>query len=187
MKIARVAPNNRKHLFEVHAHRRDFVFPYAKVEPTPSAGDRIVEVFVDPELGREAFTYRLASGGEGSVHVDAVLEYNEDPAYMADLALYRLTQEARARFEGSGLSAREVARSLGTSPTQLYRLLDPTNYTKSLRQLMALLYVLGYDVDVEIKERRGSSAAKGKPRHGQPAASHRRKSPGKRKTRTAAS
>ena len=72
---------------------------------------------------------------------------------MADLALYRLSQRARTRFLDSGLSAREVARSLGTSPTQLYRLLDPTNYTKSLRQLMALLHLLGCDVDDEVKER----------------------------------
>ena len=59
---------------------------------------------------------QLESGAEGSVHIDSVLEYNEDPGYMADLALYRLSQEARERFEASGLSAREVARSLGTSP-----------------------------------------------------------------------
>jgi len=119
----------------------------------------VTEAFVDRELGREAFTYRLASGDEGSVHLDAVLEYNEDPSYMADLALYRLSQEARQRFERSGLSAREVARSLGTSPTQLYRLLDPTNYTKSVRQLVALLYLLGCDVDVEVKERRRRAAS----------------------------
>ena len=171
MKVGSVTLNNRRHLFEVHTPRQDFVFPYAKADPPPSADDRIVEVFVDSELGREAFTYRLASGAEGSVHLDAVLEYNEDPAYMADLTLYRLTQQARARFESSGLSAREVARSLGTSPTQLYRLLDPTNYTKSLRQLMALLYVVGYDVEVEITERssqgrprRGNSSARTEPR-----------------------
>src|ERR1043165_1697520 len=102
---------------------------------------------------RLAIGSRGASGAEGSVPVDAVLEYNEDPSYMADLTLYRLTQEARSRLDRSGLSTREVARSLGTSPTQLYRLLDPTNYTKSLRQLMALLYLLGCDIDVAIKDR----------------------------------
>ena len=143
MKILRVTVNNRRHLFEVRTRRGNFVFPYAKADPAPAVGDPPAEVFVDPELGREAFTFRLASGAEGTVHIDAVLEYNEDPSYMADLALYRLTQEARTRFESSGLSTREVARSLGTSPTQLYRLLDPTNSTKSLRQLMALLYLLG--------------------------------------------
>ena len=82
-----------------------------------------------------------------------MLEYNEDPSYMAELTLYRLTQEAKSRFEASGLSAREVSRWLGTSPAQLYRLLDPTNYSKSVRQLISLLYVLGCEVDVEVKER----------------------------------
>jgi hypothetical protein len=159
MKILSVAANNRRHLFEVRTRRQDFVFPYAKADPAPSADDRIAEVFVDPELGREAFTFRLASGREGSVHVDAVLEYNEDPSYMADLTLYRLTQEARAHFENSALSTREVARSLGTSPTQLYRLLDPTNYAKSVRQLMALLYLLGCEIDVEVKERPSRAAS----------------------------
>ena len=159
MKILSVATNNRRHLFEVRTRRANFVFPYAKADPAPSSSDRVADAYVDPELGREAFTFRLASGAEGSVHIDAVLEYNEDPAYMADLALYRLTQAARTRFEGSGLSTREVARTLGSSPTQLYRLLDPTNYAKSLRQLMALLYLLGCDVDVEVKERRGRAAS----------------------------
>lgn len=154
MKILNVEANNRRRLFEVRTRRQSLVFPYAKADPSPLAGDRVAEVLVDPELGREAFTYRLESGAEGSVHLDSVLEYNQDPSYMADLTLYRLTQEARARFEASGLSAREVARSLGTSPTQLYRLLDPTNYTKSVRQLLSLLYVLGCDVDVEVTDRR---------------------------------
>ena len=153
MKILGVVANNRKHAFEVRTSRQTLVFPYTKADPAPSSTDRIAEVSVDPELGREGFTYRLASGDEGSVHIDAVLEYNEDPSYMAELTLYRLSEEARSRFEASGLSAREVSRWLGTSPTQLYRLLDPTNYSKSLRQLISLLYVLGCEVDVEVRER----------------------------------
>jgi predicted XRE-type DNA-binding protein len=129
------------------------VFPYAKSDPAPSPTDRLAEVFVDPELGREGFTYRLSSGAEGSVHIDSVLEYNEDPSYMAELTLYRLTQEIRTRLEASGLSHRQVSDLLHTSPTQLYRLLDPTNYSKSLRQLISLLYLLGCEVDVEVRER----------------------------------
>lgn len=157
MKILSVTPDNRRHRFEVRTRRQTVVFPYAKADPPPTADDRLAEVFVDPELDREAITYRLVSGAEGSVHIDAVLEYNQDPSYMADLTLYRLTQEARTRFENSGLSVREVSRSLGTSPTQLYRLLDPTNYTKSLRQLMSLLHLLGFDVDVAVTPRHAAS------------------------------
>lgn len=153
MKILGVESNNRKHVFEVRTSRETLMFPYAKTIPAPTSTDRIIKVFVDPELGREAFTYVLSSGAEGSVHIDSVLEYNEDPSYMAELAMYRLTQEARDRFERSGLSAREVSRWLGTSPTQLYRLLEPTNYTKSLRQLISLLYLLGAEVEVAVRDR----------------------------------
>jgi hypothetical protein len=160
MKIARVTANNRKRAFEVVTRQGSYVMPYAKVDPTPSPRDRIAEVYVDPELGREGFTYVLRSGAEGSVHVDSVLEYNEDPSYMANLALYELTVEARRRFEQSGLSAREVARSLGTSPAQLYRLLDPTNYSKSVKQLILLLYVLGFQVELAVRGRSDVS-----PRH----------------------
>lgn len=127
-------------------------FPYAKVEPVPTSSDRIAEVFVDLELGREGFTFRLESGAEGSVHIDSVLEYNEDPSYLAELTLYGLSTEAARRFDESGLSIREVATSLGTSPTQLYRLLDPTNYSKSLKQLLALLHLLGAEVDFEVRD-----------------------------------
>ena len=153
MKIQSVVANNRRRAFEVNTRREAFVFPYSQVSPSPSPTDRITEVFVDPELGREGFTYRLTSGAEGSVHLDAILEYNEDPSYMAELTLYRLTLEAKGRFDASGLSAREVARLLDTSPTQLYRLLDPTNYAKSLKQLVSLLYLLGAEVEVEVRNR----------------------------------
>ncbi|MGD0881021.1 MAG: hypothetical protein ABSB09_05590 [Acidimicrobiales bacterium] len=153
MKILDVVANNRKHQFEVRTRSQEFVFPYSNADPVPSPTDSISDVFVDPELGREAFTYKLRSGSEGSIHIDSVLEYNEDPSFMARLKMYQLTQLARSKFESSGLSTREVARRLGTSPAQLYRLLDTTNYTKSLQQLFSLLYLLGYEVDVSIRER----------------------------------
>lgn len=153
MKITGVTANNRKRVFEVETRKGAYVMPYAKVDPMPSPRDRIAQVYVDAELGREGFTYVLESGAEGSVHIDSVLEYNEDPSYMANLALYELTVEARRRFEESGLSAREVARWLGTSPAQLYRLLDPTNYSKSVKQLILLLYVLGFQLKLAVRKR----------------------------------
>ncbi len=45
-------------------------------------------------------------------------------------------------------------RRLGTSASQLYRLLDPTNYKKSVDQMLALLLVLGCDVDVRARPRK---------------------------------
>jgi hypothetical protein len=65
--------------------------------------------------------------------------------------LYRLTLEAQKRVAASPLSKREIVRRLGTSATQLYRLLDQTNFRKSVDQLLALLQVLNCDVDLVVR------------------------------------
>ncbi len=73
---------------------------------------------------------------------------------MRDLLLYKLTLAAQDRVAESSLSKRELIRRLGTSPAQFYRLLDQTNYTKSIDQLMALLHILDCDVDLVVKKNR---------------------------------
>jgi hypothetical protein len=112
---------------------------------------------VDEELAGEAFTYRLATGAEGSVHLEEVLEYNRDPGYMRRLLLYRITLEAARALAESPLSRREVARRLETSPTQLYRLLDPANDRKSLDSLVQLLQVLDREVELAVRPRQDHS------------------------------
>jgi len=151
MKIRSVQYNNRKKAFEVRLAAKTLAFPYAKSEPAPTAGDSVRRVFVDPEVGREGFTYELRSGRTGTVHVEQVLEYNEDPSHLRDLLLYKLTLEAQKRIETSPLSRREIVRRLGTSAAQLYRLLNQTNYRKSIDQLVALLRVLECDVDLVVR------------------------------------
>ena len=151
MKIRSVSYNNRKKAFEVKTASKSLSFPYAKLESRPKAGDRVVEVYVDTELAREAFTYALESGVEDSVHIEQVLEYNQDPTFLRELLLYKLTLEAQRRVEASALSKRELIRRLGTSATQFYRLLDQTNYRKSIDKLLALLHVLDCDVDLIVR------------------------------------
>lgn len=151
MKIQSVAPNNRKKAFELKTSRKTFQLPYSKVDPQPSVADPITQLFVDKELGREGFTYVLESGKEGTVHVEQVLEYNQDPSYLRDALLYKLTLEAQKRIEASPLSKREIIRRLGTSATQLYRLLDQKNYRKSVDQLLSLLHVLDCDIDLLVR------------------------------------
>ena len=153
MKILSVTADNRRKTFTVKTPRRTYDFPYAKLQVPPSPTDRLAEVHVDDELGREAFTYTLESGSEGTVHVDQVLDYNRDPGYLADLLLYRLTLEAEKRLEASGIGIRQVARRLKTSPSQLYRLLDTTNYKKSVRQMLALLHTLDCEVDLVVHDK----------------------------------
>ena len=151
MKIRSVTHNNRKKVFEVRTPKMGLVFPFSKAGPPPTIQDPIVELFVDKEAGREAFTYALHSGRTGTVHIEQVLEYNQNPMYLRDLLLYRLTLEAQKRIATSRLSKREIVRRLGTSAAQLYRLLDQTNYRKSVDQVLALLQVLNCDVELTVR------------------------------------
>jgi hypothetical protein len=61
-------------------------------------------------LGNEGFTWTLASGDEGSLPIDAVLEENLDPEYMAELALYQLAGDALKAVEESGLTKSQIAK-----------------------------------------------------------------------------
>jgi hypothetical protein len=156
MKITNVSVNNRKKAFEVDTPAGHYVFPYALVRPTPTRENRVVSVQIDEEMGQEGFVYSLSSGEEGAVHIDHVLEYNKEPGYMADMLLYNLTLYAQEALKSSKLSRRELIRRLGTSPTQFYRLLDQSNYHKSMHQLMTLLHLLHYDIDVVLRSERSS-------------------------------
>jgi len=151
MKLRDVIVNNRKAQLElVSRSGRSLPFPFVKLDPKPSAKDRVVEAFVDKELGNEAVTYVLESGAEGSVHIDHALEYNQDPTHLAELLAHKLTVEAAKRVDQSKLSRRELARRLHTSVPQLYRLIDPTISRKNLAQLVALLHLLDCDVDLVV-------------------------------------
>jgi hypothetical protein len=121
MKIRSVKANNRRKVFEVTAAKKRLLFPFARLEIRPTPDDPIATVVVDQELGAEALTYVLRSGREGTVHIEDVLEYNQDPDYLRDLLLYRLTLEAQKAVAATPLARREIIRRLGTSPAQLRR------------------------------------------------------------------
>jgi DNA-binding TFAR19-related protein (PDSD5 family) len=158
LKIRRVIVNQRKAQLEVVvANGTVLPLPFSRLSPRPTSSNRVRDAYPDKELAKEALTYVLESGAEGSVHIDAVLEYNQDPHAMSELLLYQLTVQARTRIELSGLSRREIARRLGTSLPQLYRLLDSANSTKSLNQMISLLHVLGCEVSVVVKRRKAAA------------------------------
>ncbi len=96
MKIKTVRHDNRRKAFAVTTSRETYWFPYAKLSLTPSRENPVRAVAVDEELGGEAFTYQLKRGQEGTVHIEQVLDYNRDPAYLRDLLVYKLTLLARA-------------------------------------------------------------------------------------------
>jgi len=150
VKILGVKANNRRKAFDLRTKKGEYSFPFGKLATQPTRTDRVLEVFPDAEAGSEAFTYRLESGAEDTVHLDAVLEYNQDPGLLNELLLYSLTVQALEAVEKTALSKREMIRRLGTSPSQFYRLLDPTYYGKSVGQMLALHHILGLEVEVVV-------------------------------------
>jgi hypothetical protein len=152
VKIRHVRINNRKKGFEIGTWRRSFFFPFGKITPPPDPGDQVLDTTIDEDLAGEAFTFRHASGRQGVVHLEQVLDYHRDPAYLRDMKLYELTLTARSLVDRSPLSRREIIRRLGTSPAQFYRLLDTTNYRKSIDKMLALLHVLDCEVKLVVRE-----------------------------------
>ncbi len=147
MKIKKVIANNRKKAFEVHAGASVYVFPYSRLRLKPSEKAPLLEVFPDPEIGCEGFTYRLTSGKEDTVLMDQVLEYAKDPDYLRKQLLFKLTLKAQKRAGELQVSKREVIRRMGTTPTQFYRLMDQKNTHKTLDQMVRLLAALDCSVD----------------------------------------
>jgi hypothetical protein len=153
VRIDSARANNHKRAFELELGGKKYPFPYAKSEVIPTPDNPITSVEIDRETAYEGFVYTVASGEEGYVHGEQVLDYNRDPDYMRDLLLYKLTLEAQRRLKTSGLSKREVIRRLGTSPAQFYRLIDQTNYSKTVDSVLMLLQALDCEVDVVVSDR----------------------------------
>ena len=53
-------------------------------------------------------------------------------------------------MESSPSGVRQLSRRLKTSPAQVYRLLDTTNYKKTVDKILELLHVLDAKVEVRV-------------------------------------
>jgi len=158
MKIRSVTFNNRRKDFTVRLGVSSYRYPYVRLETPPAPGDYVACAHVDPEIGREGFSYTLASGAAGTVHGEQVLDYNKDPGYLREVLLYELTLAAQQRVRTRPLSRREIARRMGTSAAQVCRLFDQTNTRKSVDEMLRLLGVLDSEVELRVRPRSGRPA-----------------------------
>lgn len=153
--------NNRKKCFTVVlSNKKIYSLPFAWImaEVRPTRENKIIKAYLDPELGNQCLTYVLSSNPEEEhpIHIDNFLYYNREPNYMRDLLLYDLSNQAQELFKKSNLSKHEIIRRLKTSPSQLYRLLDQANSKKSIDEMLRLISVLGYTVELKIKKDKAS-------------------------------
>ena len=158
MKIRSVRFDNRRQCFHVAAGTKVYELPYAAMDRARRRL-KVTRAAPDPEMGREGFTFETGAGVIGAVHLDDVLLHAGDPRAERENTLYKLTVAAEEALAESGASKRALARRLRTSMSQLARLLDATNRTKSVEQMMTLLRALGRDVEVVVRKRTPGTAA----------------------------
>jgi DNA-binding Xre family transcriptional regulator len=106
---------------------------------------KVIEAAPDREVGQHSFYFVLHNGKRNFVPFDQPLHIAQYPEYVKQQTLYEVTKQLNEFIERGKVSKRELARRLGTSMSQLSRLLDTTNYKKELTRLIELAAMLNYE------------------------------------------
>lgn len=123
--------------------------PAKRMDPRPTARNPIVGADWDPDIGHNGVAYRLRNGRVGMVVWDQALDANSDPEYVATMQVHRARASAvmLLRKHTEGMSVRQIAKRLGTSTSQVQRMLagEPK---ASLDAIIRALGLLGVEVEV---------------------------------------
>jgi hypothetical protein len=149
-KIKQAAFSNRKRSISVAIGSATLELPFSKLEVSPNADNPAIGIKIDRDLGGRGVLCQLKDGKELAIPIEAFLEFNRDPEYMREIEIYKLTSRAIDLVKSSGMSKRAICRRMGTSLSQLSRLLDPTNYQKTIDQMLKLLTILGARIDIKV-------------------------------------
>jgi hypothetical protein len=106
---------------------------------------KVTDCGPDQEVNGHAFYFTLVNGKKDYVPYDQPLALAQHPEYVKEQALYQMTKQLNVFIKASRISKRELSRRLGTSMSQLMRLLDCTNYKKELSRLIEIAAILNYE------------------------------------------
>lgn len=113
---------------------------------------KIIEAGSDVEVGHHSFYFVTENGKKDFVPYDQPLHIVQNPEYVKHQTLYEVTKQLNGLIEKAKVPKRELARRLGTSLSQLARLLDATNYKKELSRLIELAVMLNYEFKWSFKK-----------------------------------
>lgn len=141
-KFKKAAYDNKKRVFHLeYTTGLKLDCPYSAL----GIRNKVVEAGPDPEVGGHSFYFVLDSGKKDYVPYDQPLHIAQNPEYLKEQTLFEVTKQLNEFIENAEISKRELARRLGTSMSQLLRLLDPTNYKKELSRLIEIAAMLNYE------------------------------------------
>ena len=148
-KFKNVAFDNRKKVFHLeYTSGLKIECPYSAL----GIRGKVIEAGPDSEAGRYSFYFVLESNKKEFVPYDQPLHIAQNPEYVKQRTLYEVTQQLNVFIERGKVSKRELARRLGTSLSQLSRLLDTANYKKELSRLIELAAMLNYAFKWQFKK-----------------------------------
>ena len=153
-----VYANHRARMLIVQLNNCKLRYPFALLDPQPSVYDRFDRWYTDEAQEQSRIWYVLHSGKKGVLTVEQVLEFYREPSDLKQRMLSELTLAALEEIKNTGFSQRQILKRLRTSPSQLSRILDPSNERKSVDGILALLEVLGCKVDVRVRRKRRNSS-----------------------------
>ena len=127
LKIQSVIANNHKKSIVIKTTQGQMSLPYSRLRYPPTSYNKIVKIYVDPEIDHEGITYFLENGKEDTLHLDVFREFNKDSDYIREITLYEMTLQLQKKQKELNISIAELARKLKTSRSQINRLFDQTN------------------------------------------------------------
>lgn len=141
-KFQKVEFNNKKRVFYLeYTSGLKIECPYSAL----GIRGKVIEAAPDSEVGKHSFYFILENDEKEFVPFDQPLHIVQNPEYVKERTLYEVTKQLNEFIKKSKVSKRELARRLGTSLSQLARLLDTTNYKKELSRLIELAAMLNYE------------------------------------------
>ncbi len=147
-KFKKVELDNKKRVFHLeYTSGLKVECPYSAL----GIKGKVMEAAPDAEVGQHSFYFILENGKKEFVPFDQPLHIVQNPEYIKQNTLYEVTKQINEFVERGKVSKRELARRLGTSLSQLSRLLDTTNYKKELSRLIELAAMLNYEFKWEFK------------------------------------
>ena len=155
-KFVSVKPNYRKRVLETvlkeRGRSRCYSLPFGVLPGgKPGARNPFVEIAIEKELFSQGVSYKLKDGTTGSFPSDFVL-YHCDPAYDWT-PLNQLKEAVKKKLKEKGISIRTLAEAMGTSPSQVVRLLRKDEAPKRLVQLCRLACMAGCEIDFTLKKK----------------------------------
>lgn len=148
-KFKKVIHDNKKRVFHLeYTSGLKVDCPYSSL----GIKEKVLDAAPDEEAGEHSFYFVLESGRKDYVPYDQPLHIAQVPEYVKEQALYEITKAINEFIREGKVSKRELTRRLGTSMSQLSRLLDPTNYKKELSRLIEIAAMLNYEFKWEFKK-----------------------------------